>query len=146
MFVQKCSEEINSSAECWPGKDPSHRSQSLALFPLLSFGVWHVSLRWGPKAPAIVGPFCTSEYIHVQPISRASEEGVERLLSYRAETSGSPEADDLQPSQNSKLRPCLKTEKDILTAISDLLHRYTHMLTHILTHTHITYTHMRNTF
>lgn len=77
------------------GRTPATGPRVLLSFPLLSFGVWHVSLRWGPKAPAIVGAFCTSEYMHVQPISRASEEGAERLLSYRAETSGSPEADDL---------------------------------------------------
>lgn len=51
------------------------------------------------------------------------------------------------PAKTANSDPVSKlTEKDILTAVSDLLHRYTHMLTHILTHTHITYTHMRNTF
>lgn len=32
------------------------------LFSILFLGFWHVSPRWGPKAPATVGAFCTSEY------------------------------------------------------------------------------------
>lgn len=68
LFVQKCSEEINSSAECCPGKDPSHRSQSLALFPSfpLESGMYprggdpKLQQPWGLFAPQNIYMFSRS--------------------------------------------------------------------------------------